>query len=87
MQQGRVAYLTARAVRILAGQAEQRATLTLARCAGATATLNRKDRGLVWSQALETGGVLFGDRVAIALDIEAIRPVHGKPEAGAAAVR
>ncbi len=28
------------------------------------------------------GGVLFGDRVAITLDIEAIRPVHGKPEAG-----
>ncbi|MBI1787848.1 MAG: YceI family protein, partial [Acidobacteria bacterium] len=42
---------------------------------GATATtkLNRKDWGLLWNQALETGGVLVGEEVAITLDIEAIK--------------
>ena len=42
---------------------------------GATATtiLNRKDWGLVWNQALESGGVLVGDEVTITLDIEATR--------------
>ncbi len=56
----------------------------LRRGASATATLNRKDWGLVWNQALETGGVLVGDKVAITLDIEATRPVPAKPKAGAA---
>ena len=39
---------------------------------GATATtkLNRKDFGLVWNVALEAGGVLVGDEVAIQLEIE-----------------
>ncbi len=42
---------------------------------GATATtkLNRKDFGLVWNAALETGGVLVGEEVKITLDIQAIR--------------
>ena len=39
----------------------------------ATATINRKDFGLVWNAALETGGVLVGDEVAISLDIQFIR--------------
>lgn len=55
--------------------------------ASATATLNRKDWGLLWNQALETGGVLVGDEVAITLDIEATRPVPAKPIGGSAAVR
>lgn len=41
--------------------------------ASATATLNRKDFGLVWNAALETGGVLVGDEVKITIDIEAVR--------------
>ena len=41
--------------------------------ATATAKLNRKDWGLTWNQALEAGGVLVGEEVAITLDIEAIK--------------
>lgn len=35
----------------------------------ATAEISRKDFGLTWNQALETGGVLVGDAVKIALDV------------------
>jgi polyisoprenoid-binding protein YceI len=41
--------------------------------ATATAKLSRKDFGLTWNAALETGGVLVGDDVKITIDIEAIR--------------
>ena len=41
--------------------------------ATATARLNRKDFGLTWNAALETGGVLVGDEVKITIDVEAIR--------------
>jgi polyisoprenoid-binding protein YceI len=41
--------------------------------ASATTTPNRKDYGLVWNQALETGGVLVGDQVKITIDLEAVR--------------
>jgi len=34
--------------------------------------INRKDFGLVWNQALETGGVLVGDEVRITLEVQAI---------------
>jgi polyisoprenoid-binding protein YceI len=34
-------------------------------------TINRADYGLVWNSALETGGVLVGDKVKISLQIEA----------------
>jgi len=42
---------------------------------GATATtkINRKDFGLVWNAALETGGVAVGEEVTITLEIEMIR--------------
>ena len=42
---------------------------------GATATtkLNRKDFGLGWNVALEAGGVLVGDEVAIQLELEMTR--------------
>jgi polyisoprenoid-binding protein YceI len=39
----------------------------------ATAKLNRKDFGLVWNAALETGGFLVGDEIAITLDVEFIK--------------
>lgn len=35
--------------------------------------INRKDFGLTWNSALETGGVLVGEEVSITLDIEFIR--------------
>ena len=36
-------------------------------------TINRKDYGLNWNAALETGGVVVGDEVRIELNVEAIR--------------
>lgn len=43
--------------------------------AGFTATteVNRKDWGLEWNMALETGGVLVGEKVKVELDIEAVK--------------
>ena len=42
---------------------------------GATATtkINRKDFGLVWNAALETGGVAVGEEITIVLEIEMIK--------------
>lgn len=39
----------------------------------ATATLNRKEFGLTWNQALEAGGVLVGEEVRVAIEVQAIR--------------
>jgi polyisoprenoid-binding protein YceI len=39
----------------------------------ATTKINRKDFGLNWNAALETGGVLVGDEVKISLDVEAVQ--------------
>lgn len=38
----------------------------------ATGEISRKDFGLTWNAALETGGVLVGDKVTITLDVEAV---------------
>ena len=35
--------------------------------------INRKDYGLTWNVALETGGVLVGDEVKVHLDVEAVK--------------
>jgi polyisoprenoid-binding protein YceI len=39
----------------------------------AEATVNRKDWGLEWNVALESGGVLVGDKVKIQLDVELVK--------------
>ena len=39
----------------------------------AEAEVNRKDWGLEWNVALETGGVLVGEKVKIQLDIQAVK--------------
>jgi len=39
----------------------------------ATAKINRKDFGLAYNSALETGGVLVGEEVTITLDVEFIK--------------
>ena len=39
----------------------------------ATTKINRKDFGLVWNAALETGGVLVGEDIAITLDVQFIK--------------
>jgi polyisoprenoid-binding protein YceI len=42
---------------------------------GATATtkINRKDFGLAWNKAIESGGVMVGDEITIALEIELLK--------------
>jgi len=39
----------------------------------ATTKISRKDFGLVWNAALETGGVVVGDEVEITIDVEIYR--------------
>ncbi len=40
------------------------------RGASATTKLNRKDFGLQWNLALETGGIVVGDEVKVVIDLE-----------------
>jgi polyisoprenoid-binding protein YceI len=39
----------------------------------ATTKINRKDFGLMWNAALETGGILLSNEVTITLDVEFVR--------------
>jgi polyisoprenoid-binding protein YceI len=39
----------------------------------ATTKINRKDFGLTWNAALETGGILVGDDVTITLDVQFVK--------------
>ena len=39
----------------------------------ATTKINRKDYGLNWNAALEAGGILVGDEVAITLEVELLK--------------
>ena len=39
----------------------------------ATTKINRKDFGLTWNAALETGGILVGEEVTITLDIQFVK--------------
>ncbi|WP_246044689.1 YceI family protein [Geomonas ferrireducens] len=43
------------------------------RGASATATINRKDYGLVWNKMLEAGGVAVGDEVVINIEVEMVK--------------
>jgi polyisoprenoid-binding protein YceI len=38
-----------------------------------SATINRKDWGIEWNAALETGGVLVSDKIRLELDISAVK--------------
>jgi polyisoprenoid-binding protein YceI len=40
----------------------------------ATAKIDRRDYGLTWNQALETGGILVGNEVRIVIEAQAVRP-------------
>ena len=44
----------------------------------AKASVDRKDFGLRWNQALEAGGVLVGDRVDIELEVQGVRAAVAK---------
>jgi polyisoprenoid-binding protein YceI len=39
----------------------------------ASTAIDRKDFGLEWNKALETGGLLVGDKVELTLEIEAVK--------------
>lgn len=39
----------------------------------AKTAVDRKEFGLTWNQALETGGVMVGDKVEIEIEVEAVR--------------
>jgi polyisoprenoid-binding protein YceI len=39
----------------------------------ATTSIDRREFGLTWNQVLETGGVVVGERIDIAIDVEAVR--------------
>jgi polyisoprenoid-binding protein YceI len=41
--------------------------------ASATTQIKRSDFGLTWNKALEAGGVMVGDEVAISIDVEAVK--------------
>lgn len=39
----------------------------------ATTSFDRKDWGLGWNQALETGGILVGDKVDVSIELELVK--------------
>jgi polyisoprenoid-binding protein YceI len=39
----------------------------------ATTKVDRRDFGLTWNQALETGGILVGDQIKISLEVELVK--------------
>jgi polyisoprenoid-binding protein YceI len=40
--------------------------------------IDRNEFGLTWNKALETGGVLVGDRIEIEIDVEAVKQAPAK---------
>src|ERR1039457_6215688 len=46
---------------------------SIRRGTSASTKINRKDFGLVWNKALETGGVVVGDEITINLEIEMVK--------------
>ena len=45
----------------------------------ASAQLNRKDFGLNWNQALETGGVLVGEKIKLEIELELVKQEEAVP--------
>lgn len=45
----------------------------------ASTTLNRKDFGLNWNQALETGGVLVGEKIKLEIELELVQQEETVP--------
>ena len=50
----------------------------------ATTTLNRKNWGLTWNKALETGGVLVGDEMKVNIELEIIKQEETEKETATA---
>lgn len=51
----------------------------------ASTKISRKDWGLTWNVALETGGVLVGDEITITIELELVKQVPAAVEEAAAA--
>lgn len=49
----------------------------------AKTTIDRRDFGLVWNQALEAGGVVVGEKVEITIEVEAVRRAEQPPSQAA----
>ncbi|WP_309891987.1 YceI family protein [Archangium sp.] len=47
----------------------------------AKTSVDRRDFGLKWNQALETGGVLVGEKVEISLELQAVKAQQGAEKA------
>jgi polyisoprenoid-binding protein YceI len=47
----------------------------------AKTSLDRREFGLVWNAALETGGLLVGEKVEISIELEAVKKVAAAPVA------
>ena len=41
------------------------------------ATINRKDWGLTWNQAIEAGGFMVGEKIKVELDVSAVKRPEG----------
>ena len=61
-----------------AGQAKSPWGTISAGFSGST-TVNRKEWGLNWNQALETGGVLVGDKINIEIELELVNQEEAVP--------
>ncbi len=48
----------------------------------ATTRINRRDFGLTWNQALETGGVMVGDKIQIQIEVQAVKKVQTEETEG-----
>lgn len=49
----------------------------------ATTKIDRRDWGLTWNKALETGGILVGNEVQIQLDVQAVKQAEGRQKKAA----
>jgi polyisoprenoid-binding protein YceI len=49
----------------------------------ATGTVDRRDFGLTWNQALEAGGVLVGNDINLTIEVQAVKQVAQAEEAAA----
>ncbi|HZY40577.1 MAG TPA: polyisoprenoid-binding protein, partial [Anaerolineae bacterium] len=48
-------------------------------------SINRKDWGLNWNVALETGGILVGDQINISIELEVVKQPNAVPAEAVAA--
>ena len=44
----------------------------------ASTSIDRRDFGLEWNKALETGGLLVGEKVELTLEVEAVKQAAQK---------